>query len=133
MGSSDAGAATTRPQLYQNIVVMRHGDRLDNSSPLWTESAPRPWDPPLDDDGRLRAYRTGEKFSQQLGFSIDRVLVSPFLRCLETAAHAITALCAVAKDSGDPNDFNGVVLDPSKIKVSSFYFGTCLDKNVSMI
>ncbi|KAL0373440.1 UNVERIFIED_CONTAM: hypothetical protein Sradi_3259700 [Sesamum radiatum] len=120
MGSSDGDAT---PQLYQNVVVMRHGDRLDNFVPLWAASAPRPWDPPLVEDGKVRAFGTGEKFRKQLGFPIHRVFVSPFLRCLQTAAEVVSALCAVANTSDDPNDLtsNGVVVDPSKIKVSIEY------------
>ncbi|KAK4416054.1 hypothetical protein Salat_2712800 [Sesamum alatum] len=126
MGSSDgdgAGATAEQPQLYQNLVVMRHGDRLDNFVPLWAASAPRPWDPPLVEDGKVRAFSTGEKFRKQLGFPIHRVFVSPFLRCLETAAEVVSALCAVANTSDDPNDLtsNGVLVDPSKIKVSIEY------------
>ncbi|KAK6142971.1 hypothetical protein DH2020_023319 [Rehmannia glutinosa] len=126
MGSSDGdgyGDPSKQPQFYQNVVVMRHGDRLDNVVPLWAASAPRPWDPPLAEDGKVRAFGTGEKFRKQLGFPIHRVFVSPFLRCLQTAAEVIAALCAVANNSDDPNDLtsNGVVIDPSKIKVSIEY------------
>ncbi|KAL6560382.1 hypothetical protein OROGR_003941 [Orobanche gracilis] len=114
------------PQFHQNVVVMRHGDRLDNVVPLWAASAPRPWDPPLAEDGRVRAFRTGEKLRKQIDFKIHRVFVSPFLRCLQTAAEVVTALCAVANNSDDPNDLtsNGVVIDPSKIKVA-IEFGLC--------
>ncbi|KAL2251598.1 uncharacterized protein LOC105173288 [Sesamum indicum] len=120
MGSSDCDAASATPQLYQNVVVMRHGDRLDNFVPLWAASAPRPWDPPLVEDGKVRAFSTGEKFRKHLGFPIHRVFVSPFLRCLQTAAEVVSALCAVANTSDDPNDLtsNGVIVDPSNIKVS---------------
>ncbi|KAI3449069.1 hypothetical protein Pfo_005734 [Paulownia fortunei] len=130
MGSSDGDGygygysdPSKQPQFYQNIVVMRHGDRLDNVVPLWAASAPRPWDPPLAEDGRVRAFGTGEKFRKQLDFPIHRVFVSPFLRCLQTAAEVVSSLCAVANNSDDPNDLtsNGVVIDPSKIKVSIEY------------
>ncbi|KAL8542715.1 hypothetical protein ACS0TY_003552 [Phlomoides rotata] len=119
----DASAPSNQPQFHQKVIVMRHGDRLDNAVPRWASSAPRPWDPPLADDGRIRAFRTGHKFRKLLGFPIHRVFVSPFLRCLETAAEVVTALCAVDEKSGDPNDVtsNGVVIDPSKIKVSIEY------------
>ncbi|CAA0813565.1 Phosphoglycerate mutase family protein [Striga hermonthica] len=121
MGSSDGDGPSQSPQ--QHVVVMRHGDRLDNFVPLWAASAPRPWDPPLVDDGKVRAFGTGERFRRQLGFPIHRVFVSPFLRCLQTAAEVVTALCAVANNSDDPNDVtsNGVVIDPSKVKVSIEY------------
>ncbi|KAG8363428.1 hypothetical protein BUALT_Bualt19G0021600 [Buddleja alternifolia] len=120
------GDHTNTPGQVQNVVVMRHGDRMDNFVPLWAATAERPWDPPLVDDGKVRAFGTGEKLRKQLGFPIHRVFVSPFLRCLQTAAEVLAALCAVANNCDDPNDLtsNGVVIDPSKIKVS-IEFGLC--------
>ncbi|KAL7125914.1 hypothetical protein ABFS83_14G148600 [Erythranthe nasuta] len=117
------GAASKQPQSFQNVVVMRHGDRMDNLVPLWAASAPRPWDPPLADDGLVRSFGIGEKFRKQLAFPIHRIIVSPFLRCLQTAAEVVAGLCAVSNRSDDPNDLssNGVVIDPSKIKVSIEY------------
>ncbi|KAH6767498.1 Phosphoglycerate mutase family protein [Perilla frutescens var. hirtella] len=123
MGLTDGDGSSKPLQFRQNVVVMRHGDRLDNVVPLWAASAPRPWDPPLADDGRVRAFSTGDKLRKQLGFPIHRVFVSPFLRCLQTAAGVVSALSAVDKKSDDPYDLasNGVVIDPSKIKVSMEY------------
>ncbi|KAL0339320.1 UNVERIFIED_CONTAM: hypothetical protein Sangu_1454100 [Sesamum angustifolium] len=135
MGSSDSDAAAATPQLYQNVVVMRHGDRLDNFVPLWAASAPRPWDPPLVEDGKVRAFGTGEKFRKQLGFPIHRVFVSPFLRCLQTAAEVVSALSAVANTSDDPNDLtsNGVIVDPSKIKCEAVFPAGTVDNTVEMV
>lgn len=112
-------------QSYQNVVVMRHGDRIDNFEPLWSAAAARPWDPPLVEAGKVRAFCTGRKFRTQLGFPIHRVFVSPFLRCLQTAAEVVSALCAV-DDVIDPNRMtsDGVEIDPSKLKVSIEY-GLC--------
>ncbi|KAL3833084.1 hypothetical protein ACJIZ3_007820 [Penstemon smallii] len=129
MGSSEVNIDNQ----YQNVVVMRHGDRLDNVEPLWTSSAARPWDPPLHEDGKVRAFCTGQKI-RKLGFPIHRVFVSPFLRCLQTAAESIAAICSVEDNSDDPNDLtsNGVVIDPSKIKVSIEY-GLCEMLNLRAI
>ncbi|XP_042015420.1 uncharacterized protein LOC121763464 [Salvia splendens] len=127
MGLSDGdGDGDGSSQLRQHVIVMRHGDRLDNAVPLWTASAPRPWDPPLADDGHVRAFTTGANLRKHLSFPIHRVFVSPFLRCLQTASGVVSALCAVDRKSDDPNDLtsNGVVIDPSKIKVS-MEFGLC--------
>lgn len=55
------------------------------------------------------------------GWNITRVLVSPFLRCVQTAAEVITALCLV-DSSSDPSSSREAVIDPSKVKVS-FEFG----------
>lgn len=134
---NDGCASSNQPQFHQKVIVMRHGDRLDNVVPRWAATAPRPWDPPLADDGRIRAFGTGDKFRKLLDFPIHRVFVSPFLRCLETAAEVVTALCAVDRKSDDPNDLTskGVVMDPSKIKVSFYlcmklvfvlHFGVCV-------
>ncbi|KAH9603046.1 hypothetical protein KSS87_006281 [Heliosperma pusillum] len=78
----------------QNVIVMRHGDRRDNFDPNWVKTAARPWDPPLIEEGRARAFRTGLELRDSLGFPINRVFVSPFLRCVETASEAVSALCS---------------------------------------
>ncbi|XP_019160956.1 PREDICTED: uncharacterized protein LOC109157564 [Ipomoea nil] len=102
-----------KEQVYQYIVVMRHGDRLDNVDPLWITQSQRPWDPPLHQDGKTRAFTTGQSLRQNLGAPINRAFVSPFLRCLQTASEAVRALCTVA----DPNNLSSDA-DLSKIKVS---------------
>ncbi|URD89221.1 hypothetical protein MUK42_26317 [Musa troglodytarum] len=110
----------------QNVLVMRHGDRIDHLEPLWVEHASRPWDPPLAQGGLIRAWTTGKRL-RGVGFPIHRVLVSPFLRCLETAAEVMRALCCVVDDDtrlramGTSQD---AVLDPSRVKVS-IEFGLC--------
>ncbi|CAK7347804.1 unnamed protein product [Dovyalis caffra] len=108
---------------HQNVIVMRHGDRIDNFEPLWITNASRPWDPPLVEAGRVRAFCTGRKLKKNLGFPIHRVFVSPFLRCIETASEAVSALCAV-NDDPDVVSSHGVAIDPSKLKVSIEY-GLC--------
>ncbi|KAL9245252.1 hypothetical protein vseg_018926 [Gypsophila vaccaria] len=102
----------------QNVIIMRHGDRRDNFDPNWTATAARPWDPPLIEEGRARAYRTGLELRNSLGFPINRVFVSPFLRCVETASEAVSALCS-AVDGGV-----GSRVDPTEVKVSIEY-GLC--------
>ena len=105
----------------QNVVVMRHGDRIDNFEPLWITTATRPWDPPLVEAGRLRAFRTGRKLKTNLGFPIHRVFVSPFLRCIQTASEVVSALCAV-NDGPDIVSSHGVAIDPSKLKAGVLFF-----------
>ncbi|CAD6201516.1 unnamed protein product [Miscanthus lutarioriparius] len=110
----------------QRVVVMRHGDRLDHSEPMWPANKPRPWDPPLDDAGLLRAWTVGKCIraaAAKQGWALHRVLVSPFLRCRQTAARAVAALCAIPDDDallavGDPAN---VPLDTSRVKVSIEY------------
>lgn len=40
-----------KPQ-RQVLLVMRHGLRQDEVDPSWVQSAERPWDPPLAEEGR---------------------------------------------------------------------------------
>ncbi|XP_043693897.1 uncharacterized protein LOC122644584 [Telopea speciosissima] len=110
-------------QFLQNVVVLRHGDRIDDVDPLWTVSAPRPWDPYLTEGGRTRAFSTGRKLREKFGFPIHRVFTSPFTRCLQTTTEAVSALCAVHDDGSQVNGDN-IEIDPSKLKVSIEY-GLC--------
>ncbi|CAJ1948145.1 unnamed protein product [Sphenostylis stenocarpa] len=114
-----ASSGVAAPEFYQNVVVMRHGDRMDNFEPMWVATATRPWDPPLIQQGRARAFATGRSFRKILPFTLNRVFVSPFLRCVQTAAEVVVALSAVCDDDR-PNNLtgDGVLIDPSKIKVS---------------
>lgn len=110
------------PNHHQNVVVMRHGHRLDNFAPLWVSTAARPWDPPLYKDGLTRAFNTGRDLRNNLGFPIHRVFVSPFLRCVQTAGEAISGLVSPVDD---PNAGAGPgPIDTSKVKVSIEY-GLC--------
>ncbi|ERN00167.1 hypothetical protein AMTRI_Chr13g83340 [Amborella trichopoda] len=106
----------------QNIIVMRHGDRVDQVKPLWIHNAQRPWDPPLVDEGKIRAWCKGKRLRNE-GFQIHRVLVSPFVRCIETASEAIAALCAHEEHLVETTSENAVI-DPTKVKVSIEY-GLC--------
>nr|QDL88563.1 UBASH3A-like protein isoform X1 [Cymbidium sinense]QDL88592.1 UBASH3A-like protein isoform X1 [Cymbidium goeringii] len=110
----------------QNVVVMRHGDRVDLVEPLWLARADRPWDPPLTDVGKIRAWTTGKRL-RAIGFPVHRVIVSPFLRCLQTAAEVITALCCVVDDDTrflSMETSAGAVIDPTRVKVNIEY-GLC--------
>ncbi|ESW06501.1 hypothetical protein PHAVU_010G053300 [Phaseolus vulgaris] len=120
-----ASSGVAAPEFYQNVVVMRHGDRIDNFEPMWVSSATRPWDPPLIQQGRVRAFSTGRELRKKLPFTLNRVFVSPFHRCVQTAAEVVAALSAVS-DEEDPSNLtgDGVPIDPSKIKVSVEY-GLC--------
>lgn len=111
-------------QFYQNVIVMRHGDRADNFEPLWVSTAARPWDPHIIEEGRVRAFCTGRRLRTNLGFPIHRVFVSPFLRCIQTAYEVVSALCSVDDDPTAMSSNAVVSLDPSKVKVSIEY-GLC--------
>ncbi|THU56141.1 hypothetical protein C4D60_Mb11t14130 [Musa balbisiana] len=107
----------------QNVWVMRHGDRIDDQEPLWVAHAKRPWDPPLAEGGLIRAWTAGKRL-RGAGVPIHRVVVSPFLRCLQTAAEVIRALCCVVDDDSRllaMETSQDAVLDPSRVKVSIEY------------
>lgn len=136
MGESSAPAAGAA--LVQNVVVMRHGDRIDATEPLWVVQADRPWDPPLIDAGKIRAWTTGKRL-RGIGFPIHRVIVSPFLRCLQTAREVVAALCAVVDDEAQllaMETSEGVVIDPSRVKVTvaidSLIFLILFDSSISL-
>lgn len=110
-------------ELVQNVIVMRHGDRMDNFEPTWIASADRPWDPPLTEEGKKRAWDTGKKMRANLDCTIHRVFVSPFLRCIQTASEVVSALCAQG-DFDLLESSKNAIIDPSKVKVSIEY-GLC--------
>ncbi|CAN7056550.1 unnamed protein product [Brassica rapa subsp. trilocularis] len=120
-------SAKSNMNAHQNIIVMRHGDRLDHCEPIWVSTAERPWDPPLVHDGKVRAFQTGQRIRSQIGFPIHRVFVSPFLRCIQTAAEVVAALSA--DDLGD-NAMSSI--DISKLKVA-IEFGLCETLNTMAI
>ncbi|XP_039168306.1 uncharacterized protein LOC104430630 isoform X2 [Eucalyptus grandis] len=103
----------------QHIVVMRHGDRLDNVDRSWPATAPKRWDPPLAEVGRDRARETAKQLPYQLGFPIHRIVVSPFRRCIDTALGLIAGLSAPGEDPNAVTSDNGI--DSSKVKVSIEY------------
>ncbi|KAL4178523.1 hypothetical protein AMTRI_Chr13g115470 [Amborella trichopoda] len=127
----------------QKVIVMRHGHRLDALKRSWKQTAQRPWDPPITVAGTLATFCSGVILSKQ-GFQIHRVLVSPFLRCIQTAIGVIAALCAsemglhefmtkITSSEIHPSEVEerlaeftskNVVFDPTKIKVSIEY-GLC--------
>nr|XP_009385162.2 PREDICTED: uncharacterized protein LOC103972528 [Musa acuminata subsp. malaccensis] len=107
----------------QNVWVMRHGDRIDDQEPLWVAHAKRPWDPPLAEGGLIRAWTAGKRL-RGAGVPIHRVVVSPFLRCLQTAAEVIRALCCVVDDDSRllaMETSQDAILDPARVKVSIEY------------
>ncbi|XP_013589970.1 PREDICTED: uncharacterized protein LOC106298402 [Brassica oleracea var. oleracea] len=114
--ASSANSNTTDE--YQNILMMRHGDRIDKINPLWLDTASRPWDPPLVQDGLVRAFQTGQRIRSQIQFPIHRVFVSPFIRCVQTASEVIAALSAVDLNPHATSSKDVISMDKSKLKVS---------------
>jgi len=76
----------------QYLFVMRHGQRWDDANRAWRhEEGARTWDPPLTEEGVEQAARVGEKLRGQ-GVRVSRIVVSPFLRCVQTAAGFIKGM-----------------------------------------
>lgn len=73
----------------QKLFVMRHGERKDDAEKSWVDA--RMWDPPLTDVGAEQAMKVGEKLRGE-GVQITRILVSPFLRCVQTVAGVIKGM-----------------------------------------
>lgn len=89
MSSSVANGRKSHKQL---LFVMRHGQRWDDANRAWRhEEGARTWDPPLTELGVEQAMGVGEKLRSQ-GVQVSRILVSPFLRCVQTAAGFIQGM-----------------------------------------
>ncbi|CAH9096449.1 unnamed protein product [Cuscuta europaea] len=113
------------PQLYQNVIVMRHGPRLDNFDKNWTMATEHPWNPPLYDGDEFKNLysKTAKKIREEVGAPIHRVIVSPFLRCLQTASRTIQALSSHDSHqqvllSSSSNAAAAAHIRPSEIRVS---------------
>ena len=102
--ASDSSEAAV--EVKQSVFLMRHGARHDSMFPHWKTTASRPYDTPLSKHGhfetpRLVRQRLAGKVSGHSNTTtvdcillqdIHAVISSPFLRCLQTATHAYTAL-----------------------------------------
>ena len=101
----------------QNIFVLRHGEALTGN-----DSGARPWDPPLSDRGKLQAWRVGRNFRMD-EWNITRVVISPFLRCVQTAAEVIAGLCLLPSSVEVCDKGRTIAPNPSccSIKVHSPY------------
>ncbi|XP_042444083.1 uncharacterized protein LOC122029210 [Zingiber officinale] len=103
----------------QNVVVMQYDNRIDHMESLWVVHERRPWDLPLADEGRIRAWTAGKQLRDS-ELLIHRVVVFLFLRCLETSVEVVCALCCIVDDhqlllSMETSYY--VFLDPSHVKV----------------
>lgn len=86
--------------LVSRIFLIRHGDRLDYADPSWLEKAKKHGalvtDPPLSPLGHRQAQETADHLITELlrGQMITKILVSPYLRVLQTARPLAEALLA---------------------------------------
>ena len=65
------------------LWVVRHGLRIDFTSPEWVKTAENPYNPPLDPKGITQAEETAERLRNE---KIDYIFSSPFIRTLQTAS-----------------------------------------------
>lgn len=66
----------------QTIWITRHGNRHDFVVPEWFNTATRPYDPPLAEDGLRQAQDLGRRLQTE---KISQIFSSPFLRTIQTA------------------------------------------------
>lgn len=75
--------------MTQTVWIARHGNRLDFVNPEWFDTAERPYDPPLSEDGMVQAKQLGQRL---VGEGIMHIFASPFLRTVQTASFVADAL-----------------------------------------
>lgn len=75
--------------MTQTVWIARHGNRLDFVNPAWFNTAERPYDPPLSEDGLIQAKQLGQRL---VGEGIVHIFASPFLRAVQTANQVANAL-----------------------------------------
>lgn len=68
--------------MSQTVWIARHANRLDFVNPEWFNTADRPYDPPLSDDGLIQARELGLRLQNE---GIKKIFASPFLRTVQTA------------------------------------------------
>lgn len=69
--------------MTQTVWIARHGNRLDFVNPAWFNTAERPYDPPLSEDGFVQASQLAQRLA---GVGIKHIFASPFLRTVQTAS-----------------------------------------------
>ena len=100
----------------QTIYLARHGTRVDHVNPEWRDTAARPFDPPLAEQGRDEAHRLAQRLADELGQThrVACVYASPFLRTVQTAhpiAEALDVPLRLDTGAGEwlhPDWFEGV-------------------------
>ncbi len=68
--------------MAQTVWMARHGNRIDFVNPAWFNTAERPYDPHLSDDGQIQAQQLAKRL---VGEGITQIIASPFLRTVQTA------------------------------------------------
>ncbi|NEQ40197.1 MAG: histidine phosphatase family protein [Okeania sp. SIO3I5] len=73
----------------KTVWIARHGNRIDFVNPEWFNTAKRPYDPHLSDDGLLQAQQLANRL---IGENITQIFASPFLRTVQTANEVAAVL-----------------------------------------
>ena len=89
MATPTALPATAHPTTVQ-VVIVRHGERLDEVPDAAVLNDRPNWDPPLTRNGMKQGAQAGLRLRSMLPF--DRMYVSPCTRTLQTASHAAAQL-----------------------------------------
>ena len=68
--------------MTKQILIIRHGNRLDFVHPEWFTIARKRYDPPLSKDGKEQIQQLANNMTSE---TIDHIFASPFLRTIQTA------------------------------------------------
>jgi len=99
------GSANVSDAPKRQILLIRHGHKLDSDFG-WTkffEETTHQMDTPLSPAGQSMARELGAKFTELAasGLKVDQILVSPYLRCLQTAQPVAQAVdCKMRTEPG---------------------------------
>ncbi len=69
--------------MSQTVWIARHANRWDFVYPEWFNTAERPYDPPLSEDGFEQAKQLADRLATTS--TISHIFTSPFLRTVQTA------------------------------------------------
>ncbi|KPA76528.1 hypothetical protein ABB37_07822 [Leptomonas pyrrhocoris] len=94
--NTQSSAREQEEQFSDLLVLIRHGERQDHADRAWKGTALLPlYDPPISNAGRMQSFETAlkyyalrqeKKIEQRIRGTFTMFLVSPFHRCIETAA-----------------------------------------------
>jgi hypothetical protein len=107
----------------QNLFVLCHGEYVKPQ-----KGSERPWDPPLTERGKLQAWRVGRTIRQE-DWNITRVVMSPSLRCVQSAVEVIAGMCMMPSTVTNAQACDSPHL--STIKVCHPFFLLLIHENVA--
>ena len=80
-----SGSKGASEPVKQRLIIIRHGERLDNVDPYWERTAERPYDPPLTEDGEEEVRTVGqERFSEKVGRPRKKWWCAEYIRPLSS-------------------------------------------------